>query len=76
MKKISTFTATHMNYNIPVIRQATIYQSDIDEFKGRPFEVSYHTGNPNLEWKFKPFASLSEAQDFALKFLCKSLEKG
>lgn len=75
MKKICTFTATYMAYNVPVIRQASIYESETDEFKGRPFEVSFHTGNPASEWGFKPFAKLDDAQTFALKFLCTSFEK-
>lgn len=75
MKKICTFTATHMAYDVPVIRQAGIYESDIDEFKGRPFEVSYHTGNPASEWQFKPFATLADAQTFALRFLCPNFQK-
>jgi hypothetical protein len=74
MRKICSFHATYLAYNVPVVRQANVYESDADEFKGRPFEVSVHNGNPVSEWEFKPFSTLVEAQVYALKFLCPNFE--
>lgn len=70
MIKLATYTATFLAYNVPVVRQATIYGEA--ETEGKPFEVSTHTGTPGVLWEFRPFDSLQEATLYALKFLSRS----
>lgn len=69
MKKLITYTANHLAYNVPVVRQATIYSDCEADPKGRAFEVSTHTGAPGVMWEFQPFATLEEAMLHALRFL-------
>jgi hypothetical protein len=71
MKKLVTYQATYLAYNVPVIRQAAIY-GDTEAENGCTFEVSTHTGNMGVLWEFKPFDSLSDATVYALKFLARS----
>lgn len=70
MIKLATYTVTFLAYNVPVVRQASIYGEA--ETEGRPFEVSTHTGNFGVLWEFRPFETLQEATLYALKFLSRS----
>lgn len=72
MRKISTYTATQCAYNIPYTRTANIYESDAPVFKGARYEVSCHSGGVNSAWEFKPFKSLTEAQQYALQYISPS----
>lgn len=72
MKKIATYTASLHAYNVPYVRTANIYESDTPVFKGAKFEVSTHTGAVGVEWEFRPFKTLTEAQLYALQFLAPS----
>ena len=72
MKKICSYSSTQLNYSIPVCRTACIYESEDPVLKGHVFEVSTHNGNTGQEWEFKPFASIQEAQAYALSFIAPS----
>ncbi|ANA49158.1 hypothetical protein PMW_33 [Pseudomonas phage phiPMW] len=69
MKKLATYTVTMLAYNVPVVRQATIYAEAEPNKRGETFEVSTHTGAPGVLWEFQPFATLEEATVYALRFL-------
>lgn len=72
MIKLCTFTVSHLAYNVPVVRQATIYGECEAGVDGCTFEVSTHTGNMGTAWDFKPCKTLEEAQLHALRFLSPS----
>lgn len=73
MIKLCTFTVSHLAYNVPVVRQATIYSECDGNADGCTFEVSTHTGNMGVLWEFKPCKTLEEAQLYALRFLSPSV---
>jgi hypothetical protein len=74
MIKLVTYSANVLNYKAPVVRQATVYESEDPEFKGCLYQVSTHTGGTGAEWQFKPFKRLNEAQEYALQFLLPQME--
>lgn len=69
MKKLYTYSSSYFTYKVPYQRIAHIYESEEPVFKGCCFEVSTHTGGLDVEWEFKPFKSIEEAQIYALQFL-------
>lgn len=69
MKKLCTYSATHHAYNVPYIRVANVYESEEAVFKGCCFEVSTHSGGVGVDWEFKPFRNIEEAQVYALQFI-------
>lgn len=69
MRKIATYTATLHTYNVPYTRTAHIYESDDPVFKGAHFEVSMHSGGIGVDWEFKPFKSIEDAQAYAIQFI-------
>lgn len=69
MKKICSYSGTHLAYNIPYTRQANVYESEEPVLKGCTFEVSTHNGGSGTEWQFKPFKTLEEAQAYAVSFV-------
>lgn len=72
MKKLCSFSSTHHSYNVPYSRVACIYESEIPVFKGCNFEVSTHSGGIGVDWEFKPFKTLEDAQVYALQFVAPS----
>ncbi len=72
MKKICTFTAIHHAYSVPYVRTANLYESEDPVFKGACFEVSTHSGGIGVDWEFKPFKTLQDAQVYALQFVAPS----
>lgn len=72
MKKLCTYSACTHVYNLPVDRVARIYESELPVFKGCHFEVSTHSGGVGVDWEFKPFKTLEDAQVYALQFIAPS----
>lgn len=72
MKKISTYSVTQNAYSVPYTRTANIYESEAPVFKGACYEVSTHNGGVGTGWEFKPFKTLSEAQQYALQYVSPS----
>jgi hypothetical protein len=72
MKKLCTYTSTHHTYSVPYDRVARIYESEEPVFKGCHFEVSTHSGGVGVDWEFKPFKTLQDAQIYALQFVAPS----
>ena len=72
MKKLCTFSSVSHVYGLPVNRLANIYQSETPVFKGCVFEVSTHSGGVGVDWEFKPFKTLEDAQCYALQFIAPS----
>lgn len=72
MKKLCSYSSTLLAYSVPYSRVAAIYESEIAVFKGCHFEVSTHSGGIGVDWEFKPFKSLEEAQVYALQFISPS----
>lgn len=68
-KRIAVYTATYFAYKVPYDRTARIYESEEPVFKGCHFEVSTHSGGVAVDWEFKPFKSIEEAQTYALQFI-------
>ena len=69
MKKIATYCATNYQYKIPYDRVSRIYESEEPVFKGCHFEVSTHSGGIGVDWEFRPFKTLQDAQVYALQFI-------
>lgn len=69
MIKVCTYSAKHHMYSVPYIRQASIYESEEAVFKGCHFEVSTHSGGVGVDWEFKSFKTIEEAQIYALQFI-------
>lgn len=73
MKKIQSF----QNENLQAVRTAHIYMSDTLEGFQPTYEVSTHVAGVGVDWEFKTFKSLEDAQCAAiqhimpLNFLCK-----
>lgn len=75
MKKIASFSGNFYVYNIPVTRQANIYECEEGKsLKGGRYEVSTHNGQPGAEWAFKPFKTKGEALAYATHHICPSVE--
>lgn len=72
MRKIATYSVTQLTYSIPYVRQAHIYESEEPVFKGACFEVSTHSGGIGVDWEFKPFKTIQDAQVYALQFIAPS----
>lgn len=72
MKKLCSYNSTSHAYNLPVNRVATIYESEIPVFKGCCFEVATNSGGVGVDWEFKPFKTLQDAQVYALQFIAPS----
>lgn len=72
MKKLCSYSSTQLQYSVPVCRVACIYESEDPVLKGCTFEVSTHSGSASVEWEFKPFKSIEEAQAYALSFIAPS----
>jgi len=69
MKKLCTYSSNNHVHGLPVNRVANIYESETPVFKGCTFEVSTHSGGVGVDWEFKPFKTLEEAQVYALQFI-------
>lgn len=72
MKKVATYTAQLHTYAVPYQRIANIYESEEPVFKGACYEVSTHSGGIGVDWEFRPFKTLQDAQVYALQFVSPS----
>lgn len=68
-KRIAIYSATYLAYKVPYDRVARIYESEEPVFKGCHFEVSTHSGGVGVDWEFKPFKDIQDAQEYALQFI-------
>lgn len=69
MKKLCSYNSVSHVHGLPVNRQASVYESELPVFKGCTFEVSTHSGGVGVDWEFKPFKTLEDAQVYALQFI-------
>lgn len=69
MKKIQTFT----NANLDSVKIANIFettpQKGMEAIHVPSYEVSTSSGGVDVGWKFESFASLEDAQAFAIQFI-------
>jgi hypothetical protein len=72
MKKLCTYSSNVHTHSSQVDRIARIYESETPVFKGCRFEVSTHSGGVGVDWDFKPFKTLQDAQCYALQFIAPS----
>lgn len=72
MKKIVTYCSTNYQHKVPYDRVARIYESEEPVFKGCHFEVALNSGGVGVDWGFRPFRTLEDAQQYALQFIAPS----
>lgn len=65
MKVIQTFKNENLDRN----RVAKIYQSDTIPGYPSSFEVATHSGGVKVEWEFKTFKAIEDAQQYAIQFI-------
>jgi len=65
MKKIQTFSNNNLERN----RVANIFVTDTLPGYKPTYEVSTHSGGVEIEWEFKSFKELEDAQQYAIQFI-------